>query len=99
MLVSAGFFETLGVRPLLGRTVRAEDDLPRAEPVAVLSYALWQPRFGGRADVIGSTFTGATLPTEVIGIMPPRFQMPSERRIDLYLPVRIQPGSAELDGR
>ena len=44
--VSAGFFDTLGVRPLLGRTFRAEDDVPNAPLVAVLNHAAWVRRFG-----------------------------------------------------
>jgi hypothetical protein len=44
--VSAGFFETLGVTPLLGRGLRAEDDVPNAAPVAVLNHGAWVRRFG-----------------------------------------------------
>ena len=99
MIVAGDFFETLGVHPLLGRTFRAEDDLPNAPRVMVLSYGLWQRRFGGRADAIGSKIIGATFPTEVIGVMPPGFRMPTEARADAYVPMRIQPGSAALDGR
>ena len=56
--VSASFFETLGARPLLGRALRAEDDVPNAAPVAVLNHGTWVRRFGadprGRRDVNGS---------------------------------------------
>jgi hypothetical protein len=49
--VSAGFFDTLGVSPILGRSLRAEDDVPNAPPVAVLNHAAWVRRFGAaRAD-------------------------------------------------
>ncbi len=51
--VTAGFFEILGVPPLLGRGIREADDARGAPCVTVLSHALWQQRFGGRAGVVG----------------------------------------------
>src|SRR5262249_44205326 len=51
--VTAGFFEILGVSPLIGRTIRDSDDVPGAPGVVVLGYTIWQQRFGGRADAIG----------------------------------------------
>src|SRR5215469_3482345 len=53
LLVTSGFFETLGARALLGRVFRPEDDLPGTSGMAVLSYGLWQRRFGGATDTIG----------------------------------------------
>ena len=57
-LATPELFKILGVEPLLGRTFLPEDDKADQPPVAVLSYALWQRRFGGQAKVIGSS--GAT---------------------------------------
>jgi putative ABC transport system permease protein len=74
LLVSAEFFPVLGVRPLLGRTIDPEDDLPSAPPVVVLSYSTWQRRFGGDPAVIGRRLTIDGAITEVIGVMPPRFR-------------------------
>jgi len=51
--VSAGFFGLLGTRLELGRDFQAEDDHEGAGPVAILSYGLWQRRFGGTGDVLG----------------------------------------------
>ena len=99
MIVTADFFETLGIRPLLGRTFRREDDVPNAPRVAVLSYGFWQRHFGGRANVIGRRIAAGTVPTEVIGVMPPAFRMPTEAPVDVYLTVRIQPAQAVRDGR
>jgi predicted permease len=53
--ISAGFFTLLGVRPALGRDIRPEEDREGADPVALISYGLWQRRFGGKDDVIGKT--------------------------------------------
>ena len=52
-VVSAGFFDFLGVTPLLGRTFRAEDDAPGADAVLVLSYEYWKRRHGGDPSVVG----------------------------------------------
>jgi predicted permease len=74
LLVSAEFFPTLGVQPLLGRTVSAEDDRPNAPRVAVLSHALWQRRFNGDPAAIGRIIQLNETPTEIIGVMPPDFR-------------------------
>src|SRR5437763_15115845 len=52
-LVSGEFFDVLGARPLLGRVLRAADDVTGAAPVLVLSYGAWQRRFGGDHHVLG----------------------------------------------
>src|SRR6185437_4382105 len=50
--VSAGFFHTLGVSPLLGRDFSAGEDLPEAARTMILSYASWQKRFGGKQEIL-----------------------------------------------
>jgi macrolide transport system ATP-binding/permease protein len=59
--VSDGFFRTLGVAPVLGRDFHSGEDLPSAPRSVLLSYAAWQSRFGGRADVLGQTVTSRGL--------------------------------------
>jgi putative ABC transport system permease protein len=98
MHVSAGFFEILGVSPLFGRTFSEVDDRPGASPVTILSYGLWQRRFGGRTDVLGRKILVDGTPTEVIGIMPPDFTYPTIRA-DLYTPARLNPATAPREGR
>src|SRR6266705_2575080 len=73
-LVSAGFFSTLGVRPALGRDLRMEDDWPGAGPVAVLSHAFWQRRFGGDPNIIDKTLTINGKAYTVIGVLPASFK-------------------------
>src|SRR5438067_1799642 len=52
--VTEGFFPTLGIKPILGREILPQDDQASAAPVALLSYGLWQRRFGGNPNVLGS---------------------------------------------
>ena len=73
---TAGIFDTLGVGPLVGRTFTDADDARGGGPdgpVAVISYALWQHRFGGTGDAIGRRLTIEGVPFTVVGIMPPGF--------------------------
>jgi predicted permease len=68
--VSANYFETLGIRPLLGRTFSPDDEVPGNHQVAVLSHALWQDHFGARADALGETLRLSGSPFTVVGVMP-----------------------------
>ena len=74
MRASAGFFRTLGVKPILGRDFYDGEDTQNAAPVTLLSYGSWQKRFGGRRDVIGETVTLSGTPTTIIGVLPKEFQ-------------------------
>ena len=86
-LVSGDFFGVLGARPTLGRALRAEDDLAGAAPVAVLSHAGWQRRFGGDSSVIGRKIVmysdGRTF--TIVGVMPQGLDYP--QGADFWLPV------------
>lgn len=72
---SASTFRLLGVAPLLGRTFTPEDQMNGG--VVVLSYGLWQRRFGGRRDVLGTTLEIDQSPYTIIGVMPRGFDVPS----------------------
>ena len=65
----------LGVEPLVGR-VFSTDEEKRGDRVAVLSYGLWQKRFGGSAQALGSDLVMDGRRSRIIGIMPPQFQFP-----------------------
>ena len=71
--VSAGFFRTLGVAPILGRDFFDGEDKPDAPSSVILSYGGWQKRFGGRKDVIGQTTTLSGIPTTIVGVLPQEF--------------------------
>lgn len=74
LLVSAEFFPLLGVPPLLGRVPSEADDRPNAPGVAVLSYQLWQQRFGGDGAIVGRVVQVSDRPIEIIGVMPESFR-------------------------
>jgi predicted permease len=74
--VSGDFFSTLGVPALIGRTFTARDDVRGGGPdgpVAVISYGMWQRRFGGDANVIGTSLIIERTPFTIIGVTPPEF--------------------------
>jgi MacB-like periplasmic core domain len=73
-LVSASFLDVLGVRPVLSRNFRPDEDLSNRNNVALMSYALWQSRFGGSPAVIGQSLTLAGFPFDVIGVLPRDFE-------------------------
>ena len=76
MQVSAGFFELLSARPLMGRTFTAQDDTPDGRRVIVLSYGYWQ-RTGARPDVLGRKLLLNGEPYDVVGVMPRSFRFPN----------------------
>jgi len=71
--VSSGFFRALGVAPILGRDFRAGEDSSGAAGVALLSYAAWQSRYGGRQDVVGQTVTLNGASNVIVGVLPQGF--------------------------
>jgi putative ABC transport system permease protein len=83
--VSAGLFNLLGVRPVLGRTFNDDENQPGRNKVAVLAYGLWQQRFGGDRRVIGRKIMLDGVPTEIVGVMPKDFSFPAARVIWLPL--------------
>ena len=104
---TASMFETLGVPPILGRTFTAADDRRGGGPdgpVAVVSHAFWQRRFGGARDVIGRPLTLDGTPFTVVGVMPRAFFGPEVgRRVDVVIPIGTEPlvrgKDSKLDSR
>ncbi len=95
--VSASFLDVLGVRPALGRTFRQEEDFPNRNSVALVSYALWQSRFGGSAAAMGEGITIDGFPFTVIGVLPPDFEFlgaPS-----FWVPLARDPNARWTEGR
>jgi putative ABC transport system permease protein len=86
--VTADFFRVLGVAPILGRTFTAENEVEGRARVAVISYGLWQRRFGGAPDVVGRYLPGQRVDFEILGVMPPSFAYPvgATRPTEVWLP-------------
>ena len=82
--VSAGFFRTLGVTPILGRDFRPGEDQVNAPRPVLLSYSAWQRRFGGRSDVIGQTVTLDGQPNTIIGVLPRSFHFAPAEPADFW---------------
>jgi predicted permease len=72
-LVSGSFFNTLGLRPLAGRTLVDTDDTPSAANAAVISYRYWQRRFGKNPSVVGQSIVLNNVPFTIVGIAPAEF--------------------------
>ncbi|HVZ49719.1 MAG TPA: ABC transporter permease [Gemmatimonadaceae bacterium] len=72
--VSADYFATLGVTPEMGRDFRAEEDVPNADGVVILSHALWASRFGGDSSLVGRQVDFGTRKVTVAGVMPAGFE-------------------------
>ncbi|WP_263356262.1 ABC transporter permease [Acidicapsa ligni] len=79
--VDEGFFGTLQSMPEMGRVFSASDEQPGNDHVVVLSYALWQQLFGGRADVLGRTLRLDGRSYQVIGVMPREFGYPHKSEV------------------
>jgi predicted permease len=92
---SGSFFETLGEVPLVGRAFSDADDRAGGGPdgpVAVISYAFWQRRFGGALDVAGRTVTFDGVPFTIVGVTRPEFSGPEIGRIfDAIVPIANEP--------
>jgi putative ABC transport system permease protein len=74
--VTAGFFETLGVAPLLGRTLAPDEEAPGGPSVVLIGHGLWQRRFGSDPALVGKSISINGDMRTVIGILPPEFDFP-----------------------
>ena len=83
-VVSANYFDVLGVQALHGRTFVAGDDAPGAPAVLVLSHTYWRRSFDADPSVVGKVFRMNDKPHTVVGVMPPVPQYPLE--VDIYMP-------------
>ncbi len=87
--ISHELFGMLGVRPLYGRGFLDTEDVRDGPRVAILSYGLWQRRFGGDPKVVGTSVRIDDAPVTVVGIMPRAFDFPE--RAELWIPLGINP--------
>jgi predicted permease len=84
-VVGPGFFELLGTAPLIGRTFKPEEYAQNVT-ATIISHRLWQQRYGGDPKVIGRTEQVNNVNVEIIGVMPPEFQLPTAE-VQLWQPL------------
>jgi len=87
-MTSGALFETLGVRPALGRTLNRQDDRPGGERVVVLGHSLWQRVWGGDRSIVGKSILLGGAKWTVVGVMGADFALP-EQKVDLYVPLWV----------
>ncbi len=100
-IVSASFFPLLRVQPLLGRAFLTEEETPGKDNVAVLSYGLWQRRFGGDPGILNKSVNLSGYVCTIVGVLPADFQFPdpfgsnplseAAPRVDLLTPIAYDP--------
>jgi len=89
--ISAGGFELLGDRPILGRTFRPEEDRPGSPDVVILGAEIWSSRYGSDPAIIGENVTVNGVPSTVIGVMPRGFMFPGNA--DIWRPITNLPAA------
>ncbi len=92
---TSDFFAVMGTDPLLGRVFTADELLQGHAQVAVLSYRLWQSRFGSNPDIIGKSILLNAKNCTIVGVMPPGFNFPSND-VDVWLPLPVAPASNQI---
>jgi putative ABC transport system permease protein len=96
-LISANFFPLLGIQPLLGRNIAAEEDRPGQNQVVILSFDVWQQRFGGDPAIIGQLIRLNGERYTVIGVMNRGFHHPYEADMWVPLAYHEDPTAAAVD--
>ena len=96
---TANIFDALVVRPVAGRTYTVEEDVPSGPAVAVISYELWQRRYGGEASTVGRSIELNGQPYQIVGIMPRGFCLPTDYaaadKSQVWVPLQIDPKTAD----
>ena len=75
--ISANAFGMLGQQPLIGRTFLPGEDLPGAQPVAIIGWGLWQNRYGADPAILGRTIRVNEIPAKIVGVMPQGMKFPN----------------------
>ena len=84
--VSASFFEVFEVVPALGRGFRSDEEQAGRDRVVILSHGLWQRRFGGTPNIVGSRVTLSARLYEVVGVLPESFRF-GDTPVDVFYPI------------
>ncbi|HET7345762.1 MAG TPA: ABC transporter permease [Acidobacteriaceae bacterium] len=94
---TAGIFSMIGGKPLLGRAFLPSDTAPAAAPVLVISYNVWQERYGANPHIVGRQVHINGQPTMIVGVMPSGFHFPTN--VDMWRPFMPTPDLAKRDSR
>jgi len=94
---TAGIFEMLQMKPVLGRSFLPSDDGAGAAPVLLLSYGVWNERYNSASDVIGRAVRVNEKPATIIGVMPEGFKFPQST--DMWMPLTPTPELEKRDNR
>jgi predicted permease len=97
--ISASFFPTMRVQPVIGRALVATEEGPSPAPVVMISYGLWQSTFGGSPSVLGQTMSLDGRPHTIVGVMPAGFTQPLPTDIWLPFDIPAQQRAAITGGR
>jgi predicted permease len=89
--VTDGFFELLGVRPVMGRSISTGDVKRGGPAVVVISHGAWTRRFGGDPAAVGRTIDLNGQPHTIVGVLPEEFEFPLRGLAELWLPLRPSP--------
>src|SRR5581483_1200039 len=102
--VSGGFFQALGIKPAMGRTFLAEEEMQGSSHSVMLTYQAWQQRFGGSAGVVGQALRLSGGSYTVVGVLPADFQFAPQGAaefwtlIDIKAPCEVRRACHNLDG-
>jgi putative ABC transport system permease protein len=88
-LVTANFFDVLGVKPVKGRNFADEENQPGKDKVAIITDSLWQRRFGSDPNIVNKTITTNGIVRTVIGVLPEEFNYP--KGAEVYAPIALTP--------
>lgn len=96
--VSAEFFSVLRITPFLGRGFLPEEGIAGRDDVVILSYGLWQSRYGGDRAILGKKITVNGHPCAIVGVLPPDFHFPRSKA-EVWTTMPIDRSDARTDGR
>lgn len=85
-MISANFFNVMGVQPILGRVFRPEEDVVGGAPVTIISEGLWKRKFSASRDILGKAITLNNGSYTVVGVVPASFSLYNHAR-DAYIPI------------
>src|SRR5215210_8031141 len=95
--ISANFFDVLGIKPALGRTFLPEEDHANSNRTCMLSYGLWQRRFGGDPQIIGRLLTLNAESYTVIGVLPQSYRFGTQT--DVFVPIGLKEATEMINSR